>query len=179
MKIARISIQPNEVRRFTVDYREFLRQGETIITPDVAVAGSSVASTVGTIELTPAETEVIFYLIAGPVNENFLLAVQIHTTQGQTLNDTIQVNCGNLSGPLPVIGPAGPTGARGVDGSQGQAGPTGPFGGPTGTTGPTGPTGYTGGSGVQHGSYRIHGRYRTNRGYRSYRSNRAYGGFWC
>jgi hypothetical protein len=155
MQIARISILPQEVRRFAVDYREFLRQGETLTSPMVAPAGSA-ETTVGTVELNPDHTGLIFYLIAGAVNEAFLLAVQVQTTDSQTLNDTIQVSVGTLKAPMPIIGPTGPTGAPGHNGSQGPqglTGPTGPSSGPTGPTGPTGSgtTGATGATGPAGG----------------------------
>jgi len=167
-------ISAGDVRRVAVNYRQYLRPGEHLT--NFIVSCNSPISSVAT-ALPPLDHDQdtgIFYVTAGSLAEAFTVATIGYTTDGQTLNDTINVRVqtptavASVSPVQPLtIGPTGPTGSGGGGGGGGGTGFTGPTG-PTGSgggggggggTGFTGPTGYaltampnTGGSGMTAGN---------------------------
>lgn len=90
MKLANFVKSPNERKRYTVDYSDWLDSGETITACAFAVSPSTSnslqidASTIGT----PA-TSVIFFANFGDAGSQYTVDIQITTSGGQTKEDTI------------------------------------------------------------------------------------------
>ncbi len=77
-----------DVRRYVVDYRDFLPKGVTLKSPVVTVP-AGLTSTIGSVSLDPSDTQVIFYVTGGVLNETFTVTVQVQDTNSETINDTI------------------------------------------------------------------------------------------
>ena len=153
-----------DVRRYTIDYREWLIQGEHLTS--VVFSVDSGPATVTGVTYAPDLTTVNFLIGGGLVGATFNVVALATTNLNQQRYDTINVGVEANGGPvvsganvyLSVVGPPGPTGPTGGGGGGGGTGFTGPTGntgaigtGPTGNTGAigTGPTGNTGPQGLQ------------------------------
>lgn len=163
MQLGQQNITVGNTLRYQVSYREALNVGE-VLTVATVTSSSRTSSTNTNTFLDVSDTLVFFFVVAGPNPEVFTATIQVTTSFGQVINDTIIFNVVPTSlqtttSPALVnnptlIGPAGPAGAAGAAGAVGTTGPTGSIGtGPTGPTGSagaggaagsTGPTGYTG-----------------------------------
>ena len=84
------NLDPNNVQRVTVDYRNFLQDGTHV--KSAAVSSSSTTSTVAQESLSVSQTCVFFYVTAGPNVETFTVTVVMQDNIGQTVNDTITFN---------------------------------------------------------------------------------------
>lgn len=81
------NIDPNNVQRVTVDYKEFLHPGTHLAS--ATITSSSTTSTVNQETLSVAQTLLFFYVHAGPVAETFTVTIAAVDSIGQTVNDTI------------------------------------------------------------------------------------------
>jgi hypothetical protein len=146
---------------------------ERAIITGVTATSSSQNSSVGTITNLPEHEGFVLPITASQFAEVFTVMLVVTTSDGQTLNYTIEFQVAGTAtstispNPVPFInGPTGPTGttgstgpSNGPTGPTGNTGPTGPTGsvgstgatGPTGNTGAIGPTGVTGPTGAAAG----------------------------
>ena len=92
-QISQQNITTGDVRRYQVDYCEFLQFGEKLtsftlaIAPQTPVATSTVNA--GNSFLDVGDTNLYVFVTGGNNGENFTLNVQVKTSYGQTINDTI------------------------------------------------------------------------------------------
>lgn len=96
------TIYIGETRRFTVDYREYLAQGEKLATiSSVAVqapalSGGNPQSTIGTGSKAPVlgfdNTFLHFWVVTGTVTEQVQVQITVTTSLNETLTDTVVVN---------------------------------------------------------------------------------------
>jgi hypothetical protein len=91
MRLAHLFLATSDVRRYTVDYCEFLNRGATLVSPAVSIVTAAVTSTVGSVSLDPSRTKLYFYITAGTEDEVFTVAVQVQTTDSEIANDTVKV----------------------------------------------------------------------------------------
>src|SRR5208282_3532813 len=149
MILGTINSAPSNRIQYTIDYRDWLDRGETLVS--VVFSVDFGPAVIDTVSYNPAATEARFFLNGGTAGTSYNIFALATTTFGQQRTDQIAVNVANQSPPIapagntgPVYflgGRTGPTGPSGTPGTFGTTGPTGPLGGPTG---PIGPTGYTG-----------------------------------
>ena len=108
-------------RRITIDYSDFLIQGE--ILTGVACTVDQGEATVDTIVLAPDAKSVSFFLDGGTLNDLFNIIVEATTNITARRYDTVQVLvetnggvtiiAGQTALMLSIIGPTGPTGPTG------------------------------------------------------------------
>lgn len=79
----------SDIRRYTIDYSEFLFKGITLATVTATVTTPYVKTTVGSATLDDAKRKVYLFLIAGTVVENLTVQLEITDSLGQQINDTI------------------------------------------------------------------------------------------
>ena len=90
MQLGQDNLTTGDTRRYQVDYRPFLQFGEVLIA--ATVTGNGPTSTVklpttGFLDVT--ETQLYFFVTGGSVGENFTASVQVKTSYGQIVNDTV------------------------------------------------------------------------------------------
>ena len=153
-------------RLYSIDYSKWLAPGETLTsasyTVDAGTATVSLPPTLGPLGV--EDTQALFILNNGTLNDQFNIVVTTTTNYGQTRSDHISCLIQTNGGPVFVstnqqlmLSIVGPTGATGFNGTLGGTGPTGATFTATGNTGPTGatftatgntgPTGYSGSTG--------------------------------
>jgi len=82
-------ITSGDVRRYVIDYSEFLQKGTTLTTPSASISAGA-TSTVESVSLDDTNTKMILYVTGGSVlNETFTVNVVVHDTNNQVVNDTI------------------------------------------------------------------------------------------
>jgi hypothetical protein len=87
------NITTGDTRRFMVSYEDFLIKGAVLTTVTVAV-NAGVTSSIGTAglapKLFPTDKSIVFWVIAGVLNEVFTVSVQVVDNLGNIVNDTIK-----------------------------------------------------------------------------------------
>src|SRR5208282_5825467 len=152
MLLGTLNSAPSNRLQYTIDYREWLDRGETLVSVVFSVDAGT--ATIDTVSYNPPATEVRFFLNGGAASVDYSIFAFATTSFGQQRTDQIAVNVANQSPPIAPAGNTGPVyflgGRTGPTGSIGPTGSSGTGGGGSGTggTGPTGPTGYTGMSGA-------------------------------
>jgi hypothetical protein len=92
MQLSNQNITAGDTRRYQVDYTPFLQDGDKLTSFTLAIAAQTPAATssVGSNSfLDVSETQLYLFVTAGVVNENFTVKVQVKTSYGETVNDTI------------------------------------------------------------------------------------------
>lgn len=108
-------------RRVTIDYTDFLIEGEWLTS--VACTVDQGEATVDTITLAPDAKSVSFFLDGGTLNDLFNIIVEATTNYTARRYDTVQVLVetnggvtiiqGQTALMLSIVGPTGPTGPAG------------------------------------------------------------------
>lgn len=88
MNLGTRNITVADIRRYTIDYREFLPKGIVLKTPVVTLT-AGVTSSVSNVQLDDTNTKLIFYVTGGVLNETFTASVQVQDTNSEVINDTI------------------------------------------------------------------------------------------
>ena len=93
-QISQQNITSGDVRRYEIDYHEFLQFGEKLTSFTLAIATQSPPATTihggGTDFFDVDDTQLYFFVTGGSaIGENCILNVQVKTSYGQTINDTI------------------------------------------------------------------------------------------
>ena len=166
-------ITGGDTEKYRVRFEGFLDFG--ILLTGATAQSTSAHSTVSVPVLSDDKKYLYFFVTANTTFEVFTVALQVLTSDGQTLNYTVIYNVdapqtatfapnplpliigptgatgGGSTGPTGATGPANATGATGPTGSTGTQGSAGPPGTPglPGSPGATGPTGNTGPTGTQ------------------------------
>lgn len=88
------NITANDLRRYEVNYSDFLRGAGAkgvLKSPSVTIQNpQGILSTVTSYSVSTDGLRLYFYVQAGPnVNEVFVVAVQVQDTQGELVNDTV------------------------------------------------------------------------------------------
>jgi hypothetical protein len=103
MLLGSANLAVGDTRRYTVSYRGFLLPGIKIKAVAVTIEplatpgpdGYTATSLIGASTIAPTtdpdETVVIFWVVAGVLNEAFTVQVQITDTNNQIVNDTIDL----------------------------------------------------------------------------------------
>ena len=92
MLLATRNITQGDVRRFVVDYKDWLNKGYVLdaATATLALtAGGDASSTVAAPSFNDSFTAIYVYVTAGNLNEAFTVSLQVKDTNGQTVNDTL------------------------------------------------------------------------------------------
>ena len=87
MQLGQDNITTGDTRRYQVDYRPFLQFGEVLTKSTVTSNGLTSTAKSNTFDVT--ETQLYFFVTGGTVGENFTVSVQVTTSYGQILNDTV------------------------------------------------------------------------------------------
>ena len=92
-QISQQNITSGDVRRYEIDYHEFLQFGEKLTAFLLAIASQIPAAT-STVNaagsfLDVDDTILYLFVTGGNSGESFVLDVQVKTSYGQTINDTI------------------------------------------------------------------------------------------
>ena len=87
MQLGQDNITTGDARRYQVDYTPFLQQGEVLTSFTVSDNGPTSTTQGGFFDVT--ETQLYFFVTGGIVGENFTVSVQVKTSYGQTVNDTL------------------------------------------------------------------------------------------
>ena len=92
-QISQQNITSGDVRRYEIDYHEFLQFGEKLTAFTLAIATQSppATSTVNSsISFFDVDDTQLYLFVTGGINgESFVLHVQVKTSYGQTVNDTV------------------------------------------------------------------------------------------
>jgi hypothetical protein len=93
MQLSNQNITTGDTRRYQVDYTAFLQFGEKLSGFTLAIAAQTPAAT-STVNSASSFLDIdadalYLYVVGGVVNENFIVNVQVRTTYGETVNDTI------------------------------------------------------------------------------------------
>lgn len=87
MQLGQQNITAGDIRRYQVDYCQFLQQGETLSSSTLTDTGPT--STVQGAFFDATGTQLYFFVTAGILGEIFVVNLQVKTTFGETVNDTI------------------------------------------------------------------------------------------
>lgn len=94
MSLGRRSFTAGNRTRYTIEYGNWLLDGETINPGGTVTLNAEFTATVTdiTIEVPVVNSadNLVFFLEGGSVDETFTLDVQIETSMGETKNDTIE-----------------------------------------------------------------------------------------
>ena len=85
-----------DTRQYRVSYRNYLDDGVSIVSAVVTIQPfNGLTSSIGTSaiapELSPDKREVLFWVVAGVLNEAFTVQVEITDTNSEITNDTIDL----------------------------------------------------------------------------------------
>ena len=80
-------IATGDIRRYEIDYADFLQHGDVILNTTVTDNGPTSAVTTSSLDVT--QTKVFFFLRGGVVGEAFAVTATIVTQLGETVHDTI------------------------------------------------------------------------------------------
>lgn len=83
------NITAGDIRRYQIDYTQFLQPGEVLTAGGFTVTSSGATSTARGAFLNITETQLYFFVTGGNLNESFTVSVQVKTSFGETINDTI------------------------------------------------------------------------------------------
>ena len=94
----RFNKQPSEIKRYHIDYAEWLSTGETVISVVTAVTITNPASgdvgeptmTVGTTSIISAGTKYEYYVSAGTDGKRYKITFQASTSDAQTIESEIE-----------------------------------------------------------------------------------------
>lgn len=91
MQLGKFFKVPDDRKRYSIDYSEWLDSGETVsgVTFGVTPADSSPVLIDGN-SINPSATGVVFYASAGNVGTTYVVAVTMTTGGGQVREDTVQ-----------------------------------------------------------------------------------------
>ena len=92
MLLATQNITQGDVRRYVIDYSQWLNKGFVLASATVTLAlttGGAATSTVSGTVLDDSKTQVYTFITAGALNEAFTASLQVKDTDGQTVNDTL------------------------------------------------------------------------------------------
>ena len=79
-----------DVRRYEIDYCEFLAKGAKLKSPTgYFPTGTTFTSVLNSMFLDNTDTKVFVLITGGVVNESFTLTVQVQDTFNEVVNDTI------------------------------------------------------------------------------------------
>ena len=87
MQLGQDNITTGDTRRYQIDYCPFLQQGEVLTNFTLSDNGPTSSVQGGFFDNT--ETQLYFFVTGGIVGENFTVSVQVKTSYGQTVNDTL------------------------------------------------------------------------------------------
>lgn len=88
MQLAARTLRTGDNRRLTIDYRDWLWEGAHLSSATVSVPGGT-HSSVGTQSFDEGRKRLYFYIQAGSISEIFTATVQVTSTDGQIVSDTI------------------------------------------------------------------------------------------
>jgi hypothetical protein len=85
-------ITQGDVRRYEVDYSQFLPHGAKLKSPTgtIGPTGGSFTSSIGAVSLDVTDTKVFIFITGGTaLNEKFTVTLQVQDTFNETVNDTL------------------------------------------------------------------------------------------
>jgi hypothetical protein len=90
--IGRFEQQPAEVKRYRVDFRDFLADGETINSPTFIVSPTTVPPVVVlNVAVAPDGDQLVMFLSGGVDATTYRITMRTDTSDNQTLEDEIEL----------------------------------------------------------------------------------------
>lgn len=87
---------PTEIKRYKIDYSDWLDTGETVISKTFTASGDGNLITVPTSSIAGDGQSVTFFIAGGDDGNTYELLVQVVTSGGQTKEDELQVTVASL-----------------------------------------------------------------------------------
>ena len=88
MLLAKRKFTVGDKRLYTINYEDFLEEGEKLTTS--SASSSSDTAVVTYHGLNSSKTKILFYVDGGTLNETFTVTINGVTDKGQTVIDTIE-----------------------------------------------------------------------------------------
>lgn len=87
---------PTEVKRYKIDYTDWLDTGETVISTSSVVTGDGTLATISGLVVDVGGLGVTFFIVGGDDGNTYEVVVTSITSGGQTKQDALQVTVASL-----------------------------------------------------------------------------------
>jgi hypothetical protein len=89
MQLGSRILSKGDNRRMIIDYRDWLAEGRTLSAATVTAIGATSTVTVAVPTFDDAQRRLYLHVQAGQISEKFTATVQVTSTDGQIVTDTI------------------------------------------------------------------------------------------
>ena len=89
MILAKRAITQGDTRRYVIDYKDFLLKGIVLTAAVITNTTPNTTSTIGSVSLNETNTQVIFFVTSGALNEVFTANIQVIDSNNETVNDIV------------------------------------------------------------------------------------------